>query len=50
MSFCALTLLAITGVAFFTENEGWSAVEAFYYTLCTMTVIKLLLSLLSHRC
>jgi hypothetical protein len=38
MSFCVLTVLAISGVAFFTENEGWSAVEASYWTLCTMTV------------
>jgi hypothetical protein len=38
MAFCVLSILAITGVAFFTQNEGWSAVEAFYWTLCTMTV------------
>jgi hypothetical protein len=38
MTFCVLSILAVTGVAFFTQNEGWSAVEAFYWTLCTMTV------------
>ena len=38
MTVTALILLALTGVVYFTTNEGWTGPQAFYWTVTTMTV------------
>lgn len=38
LTLAALVLLAVGGVAYFTANEGWTAIQAFYWTTCTMAV------------
>lgn len=38
MTSTAIVLVAVMGVTFYTSNEGWSGIQAFYWTVCTMTV------------
>lgn len=38
LSMSVLILLALVGVAFYASSEDWTATQAFYWTVCTMTV------------